>query len=304
MQKLDQTNIQLKMTLEEEENMQSNTTSPELSIYNDITPRIISDDSLLTKKRRKRRFTKSKPFNEVQHELNEIIHRTIDDTNKEENETLLSHLIQHAERLKSLSIELLGTEGKIREFRSLESSVLEHYQLREKAYKQRIEECELVSQQQLELIENLVELCNELEPAKKRRSFMTTTTWQSSNRSHCSGSTCATSIHSFHINKQQQRHETNFRYKLSAWLGGSVGTGEIVHSFDNQAGIKEFIIAGSGIILASQYNYIFHVNQHVRDKFKLLPKSMWTPDEQVNQCQLNGCLILFSFLNRKHHCRR
>lgn len=30
------------MTLEEEENMQSNTTSPELSIYNDITPRIIS----------------------------------------------------------------------------------------------------------------------------------------------------------------------------------------------------------------------------------------------------------------------
>ncbi|KAG1552004.1 hypothetical protein G6F45_001177 [Rhizopus arrhizus] len=285
MQKLDQTNIQLKMTLEEEESMQSSTTSPELSIYNDVTPRIISDDSLLTKKRRKRRFIKTKPFDEVHHELNEIIHRTIDDTNKEEDETLLSHLIQHAERLKSLSIELLGTEGKIREFRTLESSVLEHYQLREKAYKQRIEECELVSQQQLELIENLVELCNELEPAKKRRSFMTTTTWQSSNRSHCSGSTCATSIHSFHINKQQQRHETNFRYKLSAWIGGSVGTGEIIHSFDNQAGIKEFIIAGSGIIFAIQYNYIFHVNQHVRDKFKLLPKSMWTPDEQKASLQ-------------------
>lgn len=30
------------MTLEEEESMQSSTTSPELSIYNDVTPRIIS----------------------------------------------------------------------------------------------------------------------------------------------------------------------------------------------------------------------------------------------------------------------
>lgn len=277
-------NTQLKMIIEEEETMQTNLSSPEEQSIVEMP---------LDKKRRKR---KPKGFEETLERLNEIINKTMIDHGEEENEILFELMMHHAEQLKTLSIELLGTEGKVRALKSLESSVLEQYQLRERAYQQRIEECEQVSRQQVELIDGLIELCHDLEPNDKRRSFMTATTLHDD-------SVFPKQDKKFYVNKTEW-DDQQLRYKLSVWMGGSMGSGDLVHSFDNQAGVKEFIISGSGVIFSVRYHYMFHINQDLRDLFKLLPIRLWIPDEQVDQCQLEGCSTRFSFMDRKHHCRK
>ncbi|CEI88421.1 hypothetical protein RMCBS344292_02811 [Rhizopus microsporus] len=305
--------------------MQFNVTSPESSIHNDNTPlnTLHPNDAIITLSKRKRRIGTMEKFEDTQLGLNQIISRTVTHYRRQNDDddvdTLLSYLMHHAEQLKSFSIDLLTTEGKFREFQSLQLSIMEEYELREKAYQQRIDECEQVSRQQLELINNLVELYHDLGPKQQqqlgsshdnhRRSFMTTSTWQSSEQDYYrSNSTRATSVNSYYGNPKcvelQQNQENNLRYKMSLLIGGIVGTGEAVHSFDNQGGIREFIIAGTGIIGSTRYSYMLHLDQNLRHQFKLLPKLLWTPDDQVEHCQLDTCFTRFSLLQRKHHCRR
>lgn len=89
----------------------------------------------------------------------------------------------------------------------------------------------------------------------------------------------------------------------------TIGTGHVLHSFENPTKEREYIIAGSGTTInhldIHKHQYILHINHHDRTtKFTLLPKYLWTPDHQSKVCQFNSCLTRFTLFNRRHHCRR
>lgn len=54
---------------------------------------------------------------------------------------------------------------------------------------------------------------------------------------------------------------------------------------------------------------MLHINYNDRKtRFHLLPRHLWTADELVDQCQFKtnhtACSTVFSFLKRRHHCRK
>jgi hypothetical protein len=276
---------------------------------------------------------------------------------------LMSNVITYSENLESISTELLRTEGQVRELILLQKAMLEQLDEKEKIYMKKLDEYNHVSKQQITLIDNLIELDQDLdittiEKKKKdnRRSVMTMATtatgttlstiyhWQSSERSQHhqnhqlerrSISTSNTSIDSRYYRNHDNNEERNnditsmedivntLRWEIGLWIGGGIGTGHVIHSFESPLHGVELIIAGSGTVATTsieesliqsssiqhinfhKHHYMLHINQHDRDtKFQLLPKYLWTPDSQANQCQFKTCSNLFSLFQRRHHCRR
>ncbi|KAL9545063.1 hypothetical protein MBANPS3_007323 [Mucor bainieri] len=211
---------------------------------------------------------------------------------------LMSTLITHSENLENISTELLRTEGKVRELVLLQKSMLEEYEEREKLYRNRLDECEQVAQQQQQLMAHLVELDrdldltahatdrNKMSKTNKQRmtlsattSTTTTTTtlstiyrWQSSEQSRqprnrrstydsCSSNSVCTLDHPYQqqwdfnqpvkdivqISSMQDLVHT-LRWEVGLWIGGGVGTGHVIHSFEGPLNGIELIIAGSGTI--------------------------------------------------------
>ncbi|KAG1443943.1 hypothetical protein G6F56_010489 [Rhizopus delemar] len=190
-------------------------------------------------------------FENIQNNLDEIISQAI--LEQEDNEALLD-LVNHADKLKSMSLELLIAEQRVRELSSLQTKVDENYEWRENAYIQRLQECQQVSRQQSEMIQTLADICQSLE-----------------------------------IKRDHKSH----------WFG-CIGTGKVIHAFENQEGIKEVVVAGFGLIGSLRYDYMFHI----KDRQLFANESVWIPDDQVECCQLSMCFTRFSWLQRKHHCRR
>lgn len=234
----------------------------------------------------------------VMEELNDDEYQLEDEQNWHgEFLNLMSTLITHSENLESISTELLRTEGKVRELVLLQKSMLEEYEEREKLYRDRLEECEQVAQQQKHLMDHLVELDRDLDLTATRNrnntsnnsrwmtlsattSTTTTTTtlstiyrWQSSEQSQQPSSRRTTndsnsSLSAFDQYQQQQQKQWDFnrpigdivrinsmedlvytlRWEVGLWIGGGVGTGHVIHSFEGPLNGIELIIAGSGTI--------------------------------------------------------
>jgi hypothetical protein len=283
---------------------------------------------------------------------------------------LMSRVITYSENLESISIELLRTEGKVRELILLQKSLVEQFDEKEKLFNNRLSEYQDISRQQVTLIDQLAELDQDLDlTAKKnnRRSVITNNTatttatnhtnygWQQSSEynQHQRGessnsiysSTSKTTIDSRYF-QQQQHYPANhadsmkdivhkIRYEVGLRIGGGIGTGHVIHSFQSPLNNGlELIIAGSGTISSSisslleqdqeeetfsssiqspsikylgfhRHNYMIHINhQDRKSRFKILPKNLWTPDNQVDQCQFKTCTTIFNFYQRRHHCRR
>ncbi|KAI8978433.1 hypothetical protein BDB01DRAFT_799838 [Pilobolus umbonatus] len=268
---------------------------------------------------------------------------------------LTSRMIQYSEQLESISTEILRAEGRVRELMVLQNSILEQYEEREKAYLDRLHECEQVSQRQLDLIDHLIELDKDLDiPYQKqsRRHIPTSTSsaslstiygWHSSEQGQ------ARSPDRSNVHSKQQQSPYNIelkdqikdivqiqtmedmvhylRWEIALWVGGSIGNGHVVHSFEGPLNGLEMIIAGSGTLTSPilkesyiqspslkhikfhRHHYLLHVNKKDRQtRFNLLPKNAWVPDNAVSQCQFktyhSQCSTRFSFFNRRHHCRR
>ncbi|KAL7324174.1 hypothetical protein PS15p_210720 [Mucor circinelloides] len=208
---------------------------------------------------------------------------------------LMSTLITYSESLENISTELLRTEGKVRELVLLQKAMLEEYEESEKLYRNRLDECEQVAQQQKHLMDHLVELDRDLDltahatdrnktsntnkwmTLSAATSATTTTTtlstiyrWQSSEQSqqprnrrsayNSSNSSLCT------LDQYQQQWDFNqpvkdivqistmedlvhtLRWEVGLWIGGGVGTGHVIHSFEGPLNGIELIIAGSGTI--------------------------------------------------------
>ena len=199
---------------------------------------------------------------------------------------LMSSVITYSENLESISTDLLGTEGKVREFLMLQDDIQEELDQQEKSIQEQLDECNRISRQQSDLIESLIEIDHDLDTKsttqasyshkqRKRRSFMTNTTlstmsnWQSSEHSQgrgvrdqsCSASSFTTVDSQFLQDDLQQQEIDSLvpistmedvvhklRWEIGTRFGGGIGTGHVIHSFEGPLSGIELIIAGSGTI--------------------------------------------------------
>lgn len=194
---------------------------------------------------------------------------------------LIAAVITYSENLESISTELLRTEGKVRELVVLQKSLVEELEAEEKAYQDRIDECEDISNQQLDLIDHLIELEADLTFGKEvsnRRSTTTTTLstiyrWQSSEHGQEERSLNSdTTVDSKFLLPNDNKNDiiSTLRWQVGLWIGGGVGSGNIVHSFESpsETGGIELIIAGSGTIASPRHHvsrsFIIRIAMHAK----------------------------------------
>ncbi|KAI8143966.1 hypothetical protein BJV82DRAFT_610046 [Fennellomyces sp. T-0311] len=124
---------------------------------------------------------------------------------------------------------------------------------------------------------------------------------------------------------------SQFRWNVSQWVGGGVGTGQIVKCELGADGLMStIIVAGTGVTTEPRllpkhlmqprsdksvyyHQYILYIEREDRrQRFTLMPCARWVQDDQVKRCQFSysdesghiQCKSEFDWLARRHHCRR
>ncbi|KAG2223243.1 hypothetical protein INT45_006124 [Circinella minor] len=124
---------------------------------------------------------------------------------------------------------------------------------------------------------------------------------------------------------------SQIRWNVGQWVGGGVGTGQIVKCEIGADGLMStIIVAGTGVTTEPQllpqhlmqhadksvyyHRYILYIEREDRKhRFTLMPSTRWIEDDQVKQCQFSyadqsshtiQCESEFDWLARRHHCRR
>ncbi|KAL9545085.1 hypothetical protein MBANPS3_007315 [Mucor bainieri] len=277
--------------------------------------------------------------------------------------SLVTSCIHQSEALESLSTDVLNAEHRVRELMLVNDTLHEQFHEREKQYEERIRECQHVAHQQLVMIDSLEELTADINmKMESRRREMHR---QEALRALDANNT----LQDQELELQQQQNERwNFqrsvadllnmddkhdviqkmRWEIGMFVGGGVGTGHVIHSYQDKLNGIDMMIAGTGTtttpyrgaddyqyssdqeleeeqaqtttfsispsihhIRLYQHQYILHLSSRDRQtRFSLLPKCLWVPDHETNQCQFQQtkrhmqCSTRFSFFQRKHHCRR
>ncbi|KAL0075298.1 hypothetical protein J3Q64DRAFT_1841625 [Phycomyces blakesleeanus] len=220
---------------------------------------------------------------------------------------LLTSCITQSEELETFSTELLNAEGRVRELMAINDTVEEQFEKREKAYADRITECEEVAKQQLHMIESLAELMADLDmqinlqnqdedESPDEDDEMTRWDFRK---------TIADLLHL--EEKNDMIHK--MRWDVGMCVGGGVGTGHVIHTFEGRLRGIEMMIAGSGVVEDTE-KMPTKATKDRKERFVLLPRKQWTPDTTTDQCQFQSgslkvqCNTQFSFFQRKHHCRK
>ncbi|KAI9014465.1 hypothetical protein CLU79DRAFT_707963 [Phycomyces nitens] len=174
---------------------------------------------------------------------------------------LMSNCIGQSERLESISTELLGMEGKTRALVSLEQAIAAEFEQREKKYEERLRECELASEQQQMMIESLEDLVADLElkienphvPIVISESLDTRLLKHRRKRHSSNADTdlCRWGFRKKVVDILDIETKIDWvhkaRWEVAMVLGGGVGTGHVIHTFEGRLHGIEMIIAGSGL---------------------------------------------------------
>ena len=178
---------------------------------------------------------------------------------------LVSSCITQSEGLESLSTEILGTERRVRELLVADQNVQEQYHEREKAYEERIRECDEVAKQQLLMIDTLEELTADLEMKMEQIQFqqeqeqlenddMSSTAAESNASNEDWDFRRAISDIIGIESKDDLVHK--MRWEVGMLIGGGVGTGHIIHTFEGRLRGIEMMIAGTGTTTVDEYSTI------------------------------------------------
>ncbi|KAI7868781.1 hypothetical protein BDF14DRAFT_1966320 [Spinellus fusiger] len=262
---------------------------------------------------------------------------------------LLSRFITQSEELETFSTEVLSSERRVRELMVVNTGLEEQFEQRFKSYSDRIIECEQVASQQLYMIESLGELITDLEThiiqqqeeaqavekeeegerqeegeerqEEEGESGPNSTRWDFSR-----------AVVDLLSLEEKKDAIDKMRWDVGMCVGGGVGTGHVIHSFQGRLYGIEMMIGGSGItqhtestaetvhtsthlqhITLQHHQYLFHLSpKDRRDRFLMLPRHEWIPDAGAYQCQFIyvrstqtlQCSAEFSFFQRRHHCRK
>ncbi|KAG0185131.1 hypothetical protein DFQ28_009903 [Apophysomyces sp. BC1034] len=219
---------------------------------------------------------------------------------------LMSACITQSEELESLSTEILGSERRVRELFMMNQTVHEQFQDRERAYEDRIRECEDVAKQQLLMIESLEELMNDLEMKMDQQNQSEQDTEEETSEQEGRWNFRQAVADILHL-EQKDDLVHKMRWDVGMFVGGGVGTGHIIHTFEGQLNGIEMMIAGSGTTVAEEgdeaesyesysisptikharfqrHHYVLHITPEDRKKrFTYLPKCKWVPDQMAKQ---------------------
>ncbi|KAI7858391.1 hypothetical protein BDC45DRAFT_433699 [Circinella umbellata] len=179
---------------------------------------------------------------------------------------LVSCCITQSEGLESLSTEILGTERRVRELLVADQNVQEQYHEREKAYEERIRECEDVAKQQLLMIDTLEELTADLEMKMEQIQSQQeqeqlenddlSSTAQESNVSNEDWD-FRRAISDIIGIESKDDFVNKMRWEVGMLVGGGVGTGHVIHTFEGRLRGIEMMIAGTGTTTMDEYSTIY-----------------------------------------------
>ncbi|KAG2224325.1 hypothetical protein INT45_012894 [Circinella minor] len=260
---------------------------------------------------------------------------------------LVSSCITQSEGLESLSTEILGTERRVRELLVADQNVQEQYHEREKAYEERIRECEEVAKQQLLMIDTLEELTADLE--MKMEQIQSQQEQEQLENDDLSSTADESNVSNEDWDFRRAISDIigieskddfvhKMRWEVGMLVGGGVGTGHVIHTFEGRLRGIEMMIAGTGTTTMDEYstiagtstrqensNYLSNTIRHTqfhhhhyllhllpedrKTRFRLIPRAHWVPDQLADQCQFKRsddsyCSQTFTFFQRRHHCRR
>lgn len=158
--------------------------------------------------------------------------------------SLTSSLTRYAEDLEKASLEVLSIKERIRELNLLETALAEQYDRKESLYLARLEEYNQILEKQTNLTRYLSNLHHDA--INSLPATTATTNYPHTNLNQSQFSSKGADQFKY-INSMEDKLYL-LRCEISLLIGGSVGTGHIVHSFEGPENNLEYIIAGSGAI--------------------------------------------------------
>ncbi|KAI8883122.1 hypothetical protein K501DRAFT_250157 [Backusella circina FSU 941] len=165
---------------------------------------------------------------------------------------LVTACIHQSEQLESLSTDVLNTEQRVRELMILNETVSEQFSEREKQYEERIRECQDVAQQQLLMIDSLEELTadvnmkiEQLKESKKREAEDEEEDDDEDNEEEERWDFKQSVADILHLQDKSEVIQ-KLRWDIGMFIGGGVGTGHIIHSFQGNLNSFDMMIAGTG----------------------------------------------------------
>ncbi|KAG2228916.1 hypothetical protein INT48_002971 [Thamnidium elegans] len=177
---------------------------------------------------------------------------------------LVTSCIHQSEELESLSTDVLNTEHRVRELMLINETIHEQFHEREKQYEERIRECQDVAQQQLMMIDSLEELTSDINMKMESRrreihrqeALLALDANCYKNRDENSGlldEENNNSRWSFQksvgdLLNMDDKHDLiqKMRWDIGMFVGGGVGTGHVIHSYEDKLNGIDMMIAGTG----------------------------------------------------------
>lgn len=177
---------------------------------------------------------------------------------------LVTSCIHQSEELESLSTDVLNTEHRVRELMLINETIHEQFHEREKQYEERIRECQDVAQQQLMMIDSLEELTADINMKMESRrreihrqeALLALDANCYKNRDENSDLLDEENNNnrwSFQksvgdLLNMDDKHDLiqKMRWDIGMFVGGGVGTGHVIHSYEDKLNGIDMMIAGTG----------------------------------------------------------
>lgn len=208
---------------------------------------------------------------------------------------LVTLCIHQSEALESLSVDILNAEQRVRELMFLNQLIHDQFHDQEKQYEERIRECREVAKQQLLMIDSLEELTADINMKldfthKDEDTTHSDETMRGLPGEDEEGQDSVAERWDFSqavsdlLNMEEKLdHVYQIRWDVGMFVGGGVGTGHVIHSFEDRLRGIDLMIAGSGATNNSLHE-------------EVVEEEEMTVEEEVIMSMHENLLIFLSFL--------